>query len=212
VTGSAAHNWRGWVWRQPRLFQSSAQARTQLAQANAALQAGEADKALELLHSLPVRRGQAEAYNLRCRVRYTLEQWDEAVERVRAGGQAGRAELDYRSYVAGPRAGRESEPGSFLSAFSLAKRCTVEFEEAVRLNPRNAGALADLGEFYFQAPGVVGGGMDKAEGVAAQLDKVDPARATNCGATWPKTQGLRHGRAGVQAGDCVSVRILPSSG
>ena len=46
-----------------------------------------------------------------------------------------------------------------------------------RLDPRNAEALTDLGEFYEEAPGIVGGGMDKAEAVAAQLDKLDPARA-----------------------------------
>jgi tetratricopeptide (TPR) repeat protein len=34
-----------------------------------------------------------------------------------------------------------------------------------------------LGEFDCDAPGVVGGGVDKAESVAAQLDKVDPPRA-----------------------------------
>ena len=64
----------------------------------------------------------------------------------------------------------------------------AEFEEAVRLNPRNAEALADLGEFYQQAPGVVGGGIDKAEGVAAQLDKVDPARAHELRGRSPKQQ------------------------
>ena len=64
-----------------------------------------------------------------------------------------------------------------MSAFSLAKRVRSEFEEAVRLNPRNADALADLGEFYKDAPGVVGGGTDKAAGIAAQLDKVDAGRA-----------------------------------
>src|ERR1019366_2129632 len=50
----------------------------QLAQANAALQAGEADKALPLLEPLAQPGGEAEAYNLRCRVEYTLEQWDRA--------------------------------------------------------------------------------------------------------------------------------------
>ena len=46
-----------------------------LAEANAALQAGEADKALAFLDK-PGNR--AEAYNLRCRVEYTLKQWDRA--------------------------------------------------------------------------------------------------------------------------------------
>jgi Tfp pilus assembly protein PilF len=59
----------------------------------------------------------------------------------------------------------------------LAKRTRAEFETAVQLNSRNAEALADLGEFYQSAPGVVGGGISKAEGVASQLDKIDMARA-----------------------------------
>ncbi len=73
--------------------------------------------------------------------------------------------------------GEKASRASFLSAYSLAKRVRGEFETAVRLNPRNAEALADLGEFDYDAPGVVGGGIDKAEAVAQQLDKVDAARA-----------------------------------
>jgi hypothetical protein len=64
-----------------------------------------------------------------------------------------------------------------LSAFSLGKQVHEQFETAVRLDPRNAEALSDLGSFDVDAPGVVGGGVDKAEQVAQQLDKVDPARA-----------------------------------
>ena len=63
-----------------------------------------------------------------------------------------------------------------MSAFALAKRVRAEFEEAVRLNPGDADALSDLGEFYYSAPAVVGGGVDKAEGVAARLEKIDAAR------------------------------------
>ena len=51
-----------------------------LAEANAALQAGEADKALALLNSLPPSGvSLAEASNLECRVRLTLEQWNSAL-------------------------------------------------------------------------------------------------------------------------------------
>jgi tetratricopeptide (TPR) repeat protein len=73
--------------------------------------------------------------------------------------------------------GEKADRASFVTAFSLAKRTRAEFEESVRLNPKNAEALADLGDFYRQAPGVVGGGVDKAQEIASQLDKVDSARA-----------------------------------
>jgi hypothetical protein len=73
--------------------------------------------------------------------------------------------------------GEKASRAEFLNAYSLAKRVRAEFEEAARLNPRNAEALAALGEFYYSAPGVVGGGAAKAEGVAAQMDKIDPVRA-----------------------------------
>jgi len=148
-----------------------------LAQANQALQAGEADKALALLHSLPQGgAGVAEAQNIECRVHYALQQWDAAVgECERAVRLDGQNSNDH--WWLAKALGEKASRASFLSAFSLAKRVRSEFEAAVRLDPRNAEALSDLGDFYKEAPGVVGGGMDKAEGVAAQLDKIDQARA-----------------------------------
>jgi len=148
-----------------------------LAQVDAALQSGEADKALALLQSLsPSVSNLAEAHNLECRVRFTLEQWDAAVSECQKAVNLDMQDSSYHLWL-GRALGEKADRASFLSAYSLGKRVRAEFEEAVRLNPRNAEALADLGEFYYEAPGVVGGGIDKAEGVAAQLDKVDAARA-----------------------------------
>ncbi|HEY1159785.1 MAG TPA: hypothetical protein VGE83_04100 [Terracidiphilus sp.] len=148
-----------------------------LAQANLALQAGEADKALALLNSLPPSSaGLAEAHNLQCRVRFTLEQWNAAAteceQAVRLDGQ----NSDDHLWL-GRALGEKAARASFMSAFALARRARAEFEESVRLDPRNAEALADLGDFYRQAPAIVGGGVEKAQAIAAQLDKVDPARA-----------------------------------
>jgi tetratricopeptide (TPR) repeat protein len=155
---------------------ASAQDGGQLAQANAALQAGEADKALALLNQLAQPGGRAEAYNLKCRVEYALEQWDRAANDCEQSVKLNGQNSDNHMWLA--RAlGEKASRASFLSAYSLAKQVRAEFETAVRLNSGNGAAQADLGQFYSEAPGVVGGGMDKAEAVAAQLDKIDPVRA-----------------------------------
>ena len=150
--------------------------RSPLAQATAALQSGEADKALALLSPLAQPGGEAQAYNLKCRVEYSLERWDQAANDCEQAVKLDGRSSDDHLWLA--RAlGAQASRASFLSAFKLAKRVCAEMEEAVRLDPRSAEALADLGEYYYTAPGVVGGGIDKAEGVAAQMDRIDPIRA-----------------------------------
>jgi len=143
-----------------------------LGQANAALQAGQADHALLLLNG----NATAQADNLRCRVYYTLQQWDSAVSECERAVKLDGQNSVYHMWLA--RAlGEKASRASFLSAYGMGKRVRMEFEEAARRDPHNAEALADLGEFYYSAPSVVGGGLDKAEGVAAQLDKLDAVRA-----------------------------------
>ena len=144
-----------------------------LPQANAALQAGEADQARTLLNSLPQ---SAEVHNLRCRVEYTLEHWDAAIGECEQAVATDGQNSGYHLWL-GRALGEKASRASFMTAFSLAKRVCSEFEAAARFDPRNAEALADLGEFYSEAPGVVGGGTDKAERVASQLDVVDAAGA-----------------------------------
>jgi tetratricopeptide (TPR) repeat protein len=162
----------------PPLSQAQSQSEP-LAQANAALQAGEADKALALLATLIASSsgpGLAQAHNLACRVRLTLEEWDAAATECEQAVRLETQNSDYRLWL-GRALGEKADRASFLNAYSLAKQTRAEFEESARLNPRNAEALSDLGDFYRQAPGVVGGGVDKAQEIASQLDKVDPARA-----------------------------------
>lgn len=139
----------------------------------AALQSGEADHALSLLSAMP---GSAEVHNLRCRVYFTLERWDEAANECDLAVHLdGGNEVDH--LWLGRALGEKADNASFLSAFNLAKRARAEFEQAVSLNPRDGEALTDLGEFYSSAPGVVGGGIDKAQSLVGSLQKVDPARA-----------------------------------
>jgi tetratricopeptide (TPR) repeat protein len=144
-----------------------------LAQADAALQSGEADRALSLLGALPA---SAEVHNLRCRVYFAMSRWDEAAgECDQAVRLNGGNSIDH--LWLGRALGEKADNASFLAAFNLAKRARSEFEQAVNLNPRDGEALTDLGEFYTSAPGVVGGGVDKAQTLVTPLEKVDPARA-----------------------------------
>ncbi len=140
-------------------------------QVNQAMQNGEADKALAMLGTLPP----PEAHLMHCRIDLMLEKWDEASseceQAVKLDAQNSNAHL-WLGRALGERASR----ASFLSAYSLGKRVRAEFEEAVQLNSQNADALTDLGEFYYDAPSVVGGGIDKAKNIADQLEKLDRGR------------------------------------
>jgi len=181
-----------------------------LTQAGADLQAGEADKALGLLNSLPSSAANlAVAHNVACRVRLTLEQWSVAVteceEAVRLDGQNSVFHLWLARAL-----GEKADRASFMSAYSLAKRVRSEFEESVRLDPRNTDALADLGEFYRQAPGIVGGGVEKAQNIAAQLDKVDPARAHQLRGRIAE-QGKDYGTAEREFKQAIAAEAHPAS-
>ncbi len=148
-----------------------------LAQVNQALQAGQADKALSLLQSLPQAGALVgDAQNLACRVHYAEQMWDQAVTECQEA-----VKLDAQNSVdhdwLGRAFGQKASHASFLTAYSLGKQTRSEFEAAVKLNPNNADALVDVGTFYQQAPGIVGGGTDKAQAIAAQLDKMNPKQA-----------------------------------
>jgi len=144
---------------------------------HSALDAGEADKALSLISALPQGGAHdAEAQNLACRVRLTMKQWDAATHSCETATRLDGQDATQHLWL-GRALGEKAGHASFLSAYSLGKRVCAEFEAAVRLNGRDAEALSDLGEFYVEAPGMVGGGTDKAEHIAQQLDHVDGARA-----------------------------------
>ena len=58
---------------------------------------------------------------------------------------------------------------------AAARRMREEAEIALRLDPKNLDANEDLLEFYMEAPGIVGGGVDKAKELATRAAGIDPA-------------------------------------
>jgi tetratricopeptide (TPR) repeat protein len=71
--------------------------------------------------------------------------------------------------------GRRAESANFLAAPGLASKTRQYFELAVTLNPKSSEALADLFDYYLEAPGFLGGGYEKAARVADQIAAVNPA-------------------------------------
>src|SRR5277367_3211607 len=65
--------------------------------------------------------------------------------------------------------GRRAETGSWLTAGSHASKARQSFERAVALDPHNHEAKNDLFDFYLNAPGFLGGGLDKAEAIAKSI-------------------------------------------
>jgi tetratricopeptide (TPR) repeat protein len=141
------------------------------------LQQGRADEALQLLEPATAKdKNDAEAEQLLCRLALQLERWDNAIAACeKAVALEVNSSNNHLWY--GRALGEKADRVSFIKAYGLAKRVKAEFETAAALDPRNAEALSALGEYYTEAPGIVGGGKDKAATVARQLDDVDRARA-----------------------------------
>jgi tetratricopeptide (TPR) repeat protein len=80
--------------------------------------------------------------------------------------------------------GEKASHASMFSAISLAKKARKEFEKAVELDEKNFSAYQALIEFDCSAPGIVGGGEDKARPEIANLATLDRAEgyyaAGNC--------------------------------
>ncbi len=73
--------------------------------------------------------------------------------------------------------GHRAETSSPITALPFALKSRETFERAVQLDAHNSEAVNDLFEFYIQAPGVIGGGVDKARGLIPLIAKNDPAEA-----------------------------------
>ena len=71
--------------------------------------------------------------------------------------------------------GKRAETSAVWNQPRYAARARDAFEKSLALDPNNHDALDDLSEFYLQAPGWLGGGIDKAEALAQRIAAIDPA-------------------------------------
>jgi tetratricopeptide (TPR) repeat protein len=141
------------------------------------LAAGRIDEAITVLNGrLSSAPTDAESSNLLCRSYFAMEDWDRAESACRRAVVLDSNNSRFHLWL-GRVYGGKADRANFLRAASLAGKVREEFERAVQLNPNDVDARMDLAEFYLEAPGIVGGGEDKAREQARTIATINPARA-----------------------------------
>jgi tetratricopeptide (TPR) repeat protein len=141
------------------------------------LAAGRVDDAISSLSGkLNTSPNDPESHNLLCRAYFAVGKWDTAISECEKAVSLQPSNGEYHLWL-GRTYGEKADASNFFSAAGLAKKVRTEFERAVQLDPNNVSARTDLAEFYLEAPGIVGGGQDKARAQADVVAKLNPAKA-----------------------------------
>ncbi len=140
------------------------------------LAAGRIDETIAVLNGrLSSAPADAESSNLLCRAYFALEDWERAESSCR---KAVSLDPDNSRFhlLLGRVYGEKAERANPIAEAVLAVKVREEFERAVQLNPKDVDARLDLAEFYLEAPGIVGGGEQKAREQAQSIATVDSGR------------------------------------
>jgi len=142
-----------------------------------ALNEGRADDAVRLLREqLALSPRDAASHQLLCRVYYAEEMFNPAIHECEAAVANAPDEADNYLWL-GRAYGMKASQANAISAFSLARKVVAAFQKSVDLDPTDVAAMRDLGEYYVDAPPIVGGGLDKARALAAKMMPLSAAKA-----------------------------------
>jgi len=146
-------------------------------QANTLLQQGRVDEATASLHELlATQPGDAEAHQLLCRIDYAQEIADKAIHECELAVSNAPDSSDNQMWL-GRAYGLKASHANPFAALKLAVKVRLAFERAVQLDPDNIRAMSDLGEYYVEAPSLIGGGLDKAQALASRMLPHFPSQA-----------------------------------
>jgi len=141
------------------------------------LAAGHVDEAIQVLQQqVDHSPNDAESQNLLCRAYLMAEEWDRGIAACERARDLDPQKSLYHLWL-GRAYGEKADRAGFFAAAGLAKKVRTSFERAVELDPKNWEARTDLAEFYFEAPGMIGGGKDKARDQADALLPLNPGMA-----------------------------------
>lgn len=160
------------VWTFLAMAGLAAGAGPELEQARKYYNITEFEKSLQVLESIAAK--DADAYALAGRDYYMLADYKKATEALEKAVAAEPANAEYLLWT-GRAYGRRAETSSPLTAPGNAAKARRYFERAVEANPKYTEALNDLFEYYLEAPGFLGGGLDKAQAVLLRIARLDAA-------------------------------------
>ena len=156
------------------LLASAFAATPDLVQAKKLYHSTDYDAALRVLTTTPESRRDAESNLLIGKSLFMKGEFKKASESLERAVQQEPAKSEYYLWL-GRAYGRRAETSSFVTAPGYASKARQNFEKAVQLNPHNGEAVNDLFEYYKEAPGFLGGGLDKADTLLSGIKNIDPA-------------------------------------
>lgn len=106
------------------------------------------------------------------RIEFELENFSEAVEHFEKAADLDSDNSHYYMWL-GHAFGRSAQNASVLRQAGYARKSRRNYEKAIELDPANIEARESAMEYYLQAPRFVGGGRDKAEAQANEIDNIN---------------------------------------
>jgi Flp pilus assembly protein TadD len=139
--------------------------------ANALYQRTEYEDSLRVLAEDPA--PDAAGYLLSGKNYFMLGDYKKAVELFEKAVAVSPNNSEYELWL-GRAWGRRAETSGWLTAGMHASKARQCFERAIALDPHNREAKNDLFDFYLNAPGFLGGGLDKAAALSQSIANERP--------------------------------------
>ncbi len=118
----------------------------------------------------------ADAHELLCLLFRSTDHFDDAAHECEAARDLNAGSSAFTLELARTYGAKAAHAGA-LTGLRMVGRIRESFERAAQLDPKSVDALSDLGEFYVEAPGIVGGGIDKARALVGQLRPLSAERS-----------------------------------
>ncbi len=114
----------------------------------------------------------AEAFFLLGKMNMALREFEDASDYFEEAVELNKGSSEYHFWL-GRAYGADAMESSVITKAILAPKIKKQFEIAVALDGNNIGARVALAQYYLQAPGIMGGDVDKALEQGKELLKLD---------------------------------------